>query len=174
MPNPSFIPSTLLEDSKDLMVSGIVLAGHRPNSVAEGSDVYVNHWTICLQLVQGESIRLDMLPNSVANQPATLVVSRLPYPISKYVVHQLLFPATQTLSARHIFDRISEKGYHRYRYGDKMLECRYWTNVVMKDFRDAGFVGGDGTEAYAAVTRTWGPDGVQLPSSPEWTQGTFG
>ncbi|KAF2690366.1 hypothetical protein K458DRAFT_427118 [Lentithecium fluviatile CBS 122367] len=152
MPNPHFIPSSLLADANTLTVSTIILAGHAPTPSASGSDVYVNHWVIYLQITQGGSIRIDMSPNTTAGQLGTLIAKRLDYNLSSDVVHQIPFPAVQGLYARHVIDRITGKGYHQYRYGEKMLECRYWAYVVMKDFRDAGYIGGNGTEAYAAYT----------------------
>ncbi|KAF2806353.1 uncharacterized protein BDZ99DRAFT_394364, partial [Mytilinidion resinicola] len=97
----------------------------------------------------GGSVRLDMSPNPVAGELATLIVKRLDY-------------------------NVSTDGYHNYRYGNAMLECRYWVYVVMKDFRDAGWIGGTGNETYSAVCLTWTTGGVQMPKTPVWTQGTFG
>jgi hypothetical protein len=173
MPNPYFIPSGLLDDTKDLTVLNIILAGHSPNPSARGSDTFVNHWTIYLEIPQERSICLNMLPNSTTGEPGTLFIERLENIMSKDVVHHISFPAVQGLSARHVIDRITAKHYHQYRYGEQMLECRYWAYVVMKDFRDAGYIEGNDTEVYAAVSSTWKAGGVELSKTPDWTEGTF-
>lgn len=174
MANPHYIPSTLLTDSNALIVSTIVVAGHAPVPTRPGGDVYVNHWVICLQIAQGGSIRLDMSPNPTPGQRGTLIVKRLDYNASQGVVKELPFPAAQNLYARHVLDRVLQNGYHNYRYGEMILECRYWIYVVMKDLRDAGYIGGNGGESYDVVRLTWTTGGVQLARTPPWTQGSFG
>lgn len=125
-------------------------------------------------MAQGGFIRLDMSPVSAFGERASLLIKRLDDIPSGDVVKELSLPAVPNLRARHVLDRIFDQGYHNYRYGEKMLECRYWVYTVMKDFRDAGFVRGTGMESYDLVSSTWSTEGEQMAKTPSWTQGTFG
>ncbi|KAH8693355.1 hypothetical protein GQ44DRAFT_744615 [Phaeosphaeriaceae sp. PMI808] len=57
---------------------------------------------------------------------------------------------------------------------DVTLECRCWVYTVMNDLQKAGFVGGTGAESFAVVSLSWTTGGMQIGSTPEWTEGTFG
>jgi hypothetical protein len=173
MPNPHFLPATLLTDSNALTVSKVLVAGHGPTLTEPGGSTYVNHWVIYLQVHQGGSVRLDMSPHHLPGEDATLIIKRLDYNVSNDIVYQLEIPVISGLYVRHVLDRITSKGHHKYRYGEKILECRCWVYTVMCSLEEASWVSGITRKVYDAVSNSWTTGGAKLPQTPAWTQGTF-
>ncbi|KAF2142696.1 uncharacterized protein K452DRAFT_308334 [Aplosporella prunicola CBS 121167] len=137
MSNPCYIPPSLYTTLDNLNISRITVAGHEEFPVAPESDINVNHWAIYLEVTEGGHVCLDMIPTSSTGGLANLAVSRLPTRPSN-VVKTVEFPTDIGLSVKRVIERIEGERYHIYRYGNEMLECRYWVYVVWINYLRPG------------------------------------
>lgn len=148
-------------NSPDLskIVTYIHICGYKniENAGDDEGNPPTNHWASFLQLQNGGSVRLDMIPGYGSDgQRGKLVVSSKPYDSTDNSIKTVTFSTLNAPTAKTITDLITQNGRERYNFTEVWEGCRFWIYTLISDLETAGIVSaGSRQETWEAVSNYW-------------------
>ncbi|CAG8184088.1 unnamed protein product [Penicillium nalgiovense] len=159
-----YVPASRQAQMLAMPVKRILAVPHRK---AGGT----NHWCLYLSTSPTSSIRIDCqpshaVPSSVlrGGSKANLIISELPYEISRDAQAQFILDVTTGLSVRQVVGEITRYGRHKYEFDANGVGCRCWTTDQINLLYQLQFLSNASqvTAAKAGILKLW-PDQTPLP-----------
>lgn len=159
-----YVPASRQAQMLALPVKRILAVPHRK---AGGT----NHWCLYLSTSPTSSVRIDCqpshtVPSSVlrGGSKANLIISELPYEISRDAQTQFILDVAPGLSVGQVVGEITRYGRHKYEFDADGVGCRCWTTDQINLLHQLQFVGNASQVAGAkeGILKLW-PDQTPLP-----------
>lgn len=130
-----------------------------------------NHWCFYILTSPTTSVRIDCqpsyaVPSSVlpGGSKANLIISELPYDVSRDAQARFTLDVTPGLTVGHIYDKLTQHGRQKYEFDANGVGCRCWTSGQIDLFDQIQVVVNRSqvAAAKAAILKLW-PDQTPLP-----------
>ena len=110
-----------------LTVRTIRVVAHTMGPVVPGGQLSQNHWSVYLLTNDGNSVRLNMIPQPT-NLIGSLNITTHMYTTSESAVRFFDFPSVE-VPVEYILQLIHQKGRERFRFEERGVGCRHWVYV---------------------------------------------